>query len=127
MEGAVEIDPNFFEGTADNGSGPGPHFITMSIVKDVCKIKEQLLSALTQTVTILTDNLPNCLIHAITKPNRVPPLLNATCSHFPTSGVQMHNYMCVPNPWLLTPGVRNKLKLPAQKVGKNGCPVFDEN
>jgi hypothetical protein len=91
MEGAVKVDPNFFEGTANNGSGPGPHFITMLIVKDVCKIKEQLLSALTQTVTILTDNLLNCLIHGITKPNRVPPLPNATCSHSPTSGMQRHN------------------------------------
>jgi hypothetical protein len=35
--------------------------------------------------------------------------------------------MYVPNPWLLTPGVCNKPKLPAQKVGKNGRPVFDEN
>jgi hypothetical protein len=127
MEGAVKADPDFFEGTVDDGSSPGPHFITMSIVKDVCKIKEQLLSTLTQTVRILTDNLPNCLIHAITKPNHVPPLPNATCSHFPTSSMQTHNYMYVPNPWLLTPGVCNKPKLPAQKVGKNGRPVFNEN
>jgi hypothetical protein len=28
---------------------------------------------------------------------------------------------------MLTPGVRNKPKLLAQKVGKNGHPVFDEN
>jgi hypothetical protein len=26
MEGAVEVDPGFFEGTVDDGSGPGPHF-----------------------------------------------------------------------------------------------------
>ncbi len=35
-----------------------------------------------QTVTILTKNLPNALIHSITKPNCVPSLTNATCSHF---------------------------------------------
>jgi hypothetical protein len=127
MGGAVKVDPNFCEGIVDDGSGPGPHFITMSVVKDVWKIKEQLLSALTQTVAILTKNLPNCLIHGITKPNRIPPLPNATCSHFPSCSIQMPNYMYVPNAWSLTPGVRNKPRMPALKVGKNGRPVFDKN
>jgi hypothetical protein len=127
MEGAVEVDPDFFEGIANDGSGPGPHFITMSAVKDVWKIKEQLFSALTQTVAILTKNLPNCLIHGITKPNCIPPPPNATCSHFPSSSMQMHNYMYIPNAWSLTPGVRNKPRMPAPKVGKDGPPVFDEN
>ena len=97
MEGAVKVDPDFFEGRANNGSSPGPHFITMSIVKDKRKIKEQLLSALSQTVTILPKNLPNALIYGITKPYDIPPLPTATCSHFPSSGMQTHNYMYVPN------------------------------
>jgi hypothetical protein len=125
MDGAVKVDPNFFEGTADDGSGPGPHFITMSVIKDKGKICEKLLSALTQTVTILTDNLLNALIHGITKNTKntcVPPLPNATCSHFSASGMQANNYMFVPNAWLLTPDVRNKPKLPAPKVGKDAPP-----
>jgi hypothetical protein len=92
-EDTAEVDPDFFEGTADDGSGPGPHFITMLIVKVVCKIKEQLLSALTQTVMILTDNLPNCLIHAITKPNRAPPPTQhhlQSFSHFWYADAQLH-------------------------------------
>ncbi len=35
--------------------------------------------------------------------------------------------MYVQNPWLLQPGTRNKLKLPAAKGGKDGRPLFDEN
>ena len=35
--------------------------------------------------------------------------------------------MYVQNKWSLQPGTCNKLKLPAAKVGKNGCPFFDEN
>jgi hypothetical protein len=31
------------------------------------------------------------------------------------------------NSWLLQPGTRNKLKLPAPKVGKNGRQLFDKN
>jgi hypothetical protein len=114
MDGAVEVDPDIFEGTADDGSGP--HFITMSWKKHKRKIHEQLLFAPTQPVMILTNNLPNALIQGITKNNRVPPLLNATCSHFPTSGMQVNNYMFVANAWLLTPGIHNKPKLPASKV-----------
>jgi hypothetical protein len=30
MEDAVKIDPDVFEGTEEDGAGPGPHFITMS-------------------------------------------------------------------------------------------------
>jgi hypothetical protein len=39
----------------------------------------------------------------------------------------MHNYLYIANSWSLTPGVRRKPKLPAQRVGQNGRPVFDEN
>ncbi len=35
--------------------------------------------------------------------------------------------MFVPNPWSLQPGTRNKLQLPAAKVGKDGRQLFDEN
>ena len=98
----------------------------MSVIKDKGKICEKLLSALTQTVTILTDNLPNALIHGITKNTHVPPLPNATCSHFPASGMQANNYMFEPNAWLLTPAVRNKPKLPTPKVGKDGQLLFDK-
>jgi hypothetical protein len=31
------------------------------------------------------------------------------------------------NGWSLQPGTRNKIELPAAKVGKNGRPLFDEN
>jgi hypothetical protein len=53
------VDPNFSEGTADDGSGPGFHFITMSLIKDKRTIHEQLFTTLTQTVRILTNNIPN--------------------------------------------------------------------
>jgi hypothetical protein len=99
----------------------------MSVIKDKRKICKQLLSALTQTVTILTDNLPNALIHGITKNTHVPPLPNATCSHFPASGMQANNYMFEPNAWLLTPAVRNKPKLPTPKVGKGSSYSSDGN
>jgi hypothetical protein len=35
--------------------------------------------------------------------------------------------MFIQNDWSLTPGIRNKPKLPAPKVGKDGRQVFDEN
>ncbi len=35
--------------------------------------------------------------------------------------------MFVQNSWLLQPGTRNKLKLPAPKVGKDGHELFDKN
>ena len=54
---AVDADPNFFEGAALPGSGPGPHFITVSFIKNgKDKIKDQLLSALATTLTILSQN-----------------------------------------------------------------------
>jgi hypothetical protein len=39
MESTVDDEPNFFEGTDQDGAGPGPHFITMSFVKDKKKIR----------------------------------------------------------------------------------------
>ncbi len=47
MDNAVDVDPDFFEGTAQDGKGPGPHFITMSFIKDKSRIHDQLLKALT--------------------------------------------------------------------------------
>jgi hypothetical protein len=35
--------------------------------------------------------------------------------------------MYVQNKWSLQPGTRNKIKLPAAKIGKDGRPLFDEN
>jgi hypothetical protein len=34
MNDAIDADPDFFEGVAKDGKGPGPHFITMSFVKE---------------------------------------------------------------------------------------------
>jgi hypothetical protein len=34
MDGAVDVDPDFLEGTNQDGSGPAPHFITMLVIKD---------------------------------------------------------------------------------------------
>jgi hypothetical protein len=99
----------------------------MSVIKDKTKIREQLISALSKTVTILTDNLPNALVHCIKKTSRLLPLASATCSHFPTSGMQTNNYIYIQNAWSFTPGIRNKPKMPALKMGKDGRPVFDEN
>jgi hypothetical protein len=53
--------------------GPGPHFITMTVIKDKRMIREQLITALTKTVMILTDNLPNTLVHCIKKTTKLPP------------------------------------------------------
>jgi hypothetical protein len=88
MDGAVEVDPNFFEGTVQVSSGPGPHFITMSVIKDKTKICEQLISALSTTVTILTKNLPNDCIHCIKKSARLPPCLplHAAISYYWNAG-----------------------------------------
>ncbi len=90
-------------------------------------ICEQLITALTKTVTILTDNLPNALVHCIKKTKKLPPLNSPTCSHFPTTGMQANNYMFIQNFWSLTPGICNKPKLPAPKVGKDGRPIFNKN
>jgi hypothetical protein len=127
MDGHVNIGPNFFEGTDQDGTGLGPHFITMSVIKDKRMNSERLITALTKTITILTDNLPNALVHCIKKTTKLPPLNSPTCSHFPTSGMQANNYMFIQKPWSLMPGIRNKPKLPAPKVGKDGRPVFNKN
>jgi hypothetical protein len=124
----VDYDPDFFEGASLPGSGPGPHFITVSFIKNgKDKIKDQLLSALATTLTILSQNIPGVLIHCITKGSKIAPLDSITSSHFPTTGVGACNYMYIQNKWSLTPGTRNMLKLPAAKVGKDGRPLFDEN
>ena len=124
----VHEDPDFFEGASLPGSGPGPHFITVSFIKNAKdKIRDQLLLALSTTITILSQNIPGVLLHCITKSSNAAPLDSATSPHFPTSGVGARNYMFISNPWSLTPGTRNKLKLPAAKVGTNGRPLFDEN
>jgi hypothetical protein len=127
MDGAVNITPNFFEGTDQDGTGPGPHFFTMSVIKDKRMIRVQLITALTKTLMILTNNLPNALVHCIKKTTKLLPLNSPTCSHFPTTGMQANNYMFIQNSWSLMPGIRNKPKLPAPKVGKDGRPVFNKN
>jgi hypothetical protein len=127
MESTVDDDPNIIEGTDQDGAGPGPHFITMSFVKDKRKIKDQLLKALTDTLSILTDNLPNALVHCIQKGIKLPPLSSSTDATFPTSGMQARNYMHVQNAWSLMPGIQNKPKLPAPKFGKDGRPIFGKN
>jgi hypothetical protein len=35
--------------------------------------------------------------------------------------------MFIQNDWSLVPGIKNKPKLPAPKVGKDGCQIFDKN
>jgi hypothetical protein len=55
----VDVDLDFFKGAALPGSGPGPHFINVSFIKNgKDKIKGQLLSALATTLTILSQNVP---------------------------------------------------------------------
>ena len=124
----VDVDPNFFEGAALPGSGPGPHFITVSFIKNgKDKIKDQLLFALATTLTILSTNVPGVLIHCITTGLKLAPLDSISASHFPTTGMGACNYMYIQNKWSLQPGTRNKLKLPAAKFGKDGRPLFDKN
>ncbi len=53
--------------------------------------------------------------------------MSTTGNNFPSSGMQAWQYMYIQNDWSLTPGVRNKPKLPAPKVGKDSCQIFDEN
>jgi hypothetical protein len=62
---AVDMEPNFFEGTNQDGVGPSPHFITISFVKNKDKIRDQLVAALTSTVGLLCKHLPDALIHCI--------------------------------------------------------------
>jgi hypothetical protein len=38
IDDAVDVDPDFFEGAHQAGSGPGPHFITVSFIKNKDKI-----------------------------------------------------------------------------------------
>ena len=128
LANAVDVDPDFFEGALLPGSGPGPHFITVSFIKNgKDKIKDQLLSTLATTLTLLSQNVPGVLLHCITKGLKIAPLDSTSASHFPNTGMGACNYMYVQNKWSLQPGTRNKLKLPAAKVGKDGRPLFDEN
>jgi hypothetical protein len=127
MNNAVNVDPDFFEGTAQDGEGPGPHFITMLFIKDKSRIRNQLLKALTSTVSIMTKNLPNAMIHCIQKDVKLPPLSSVSGASFPTTRMQARNYLFVQNQWSLTPGMRNRPKLSAPKVGKDDHQLFDKN
>ncbi len=127
IDDAVDDDPDFFEGTNQDGSREGPHFISVSFIKDKTKIRDQLLKALADTVNIICNNLPNALIHCIKKEVKLPPLSSTTGNNFPSSRMQARQYMFIQNDWSLTPGIRNKPKLPAPKVGKDSRQVFDEN
>ncbi len=99
----------------------------VSFIKDKTKIRDQLLKALADTVSILCNNLPNPMIHCIKKDTKLPPLSSTTGNNFSSSGMQARNYMFIQSDWSLVPGVRNKPKLPAPKVGKVGCQIFDKN
>jgi hypothetical protein len=128
LNDTVDADPDFFEGSTLPGFGPGPHFITVSFIKNgKDKIRDQLLSALASTVTVLSQNVPGVLVHCIKQGLKLPPLDSVLTSHFPTTGMSACNYMYSQNGWSLQPGTRNKIELPAAKVGKNGRPLFDEN
>jgi hypothetical protein len=127
IDDAVDVDPDFFEGANQAGSGPGSHFTMVLFIKNNDKIQDQLLKALSATVTILAQNIPRVLVHCIQKDARLPPLSTATSNNFPTAGMKAWNYMFVPNPWLLQPGTSNKLQLPAAKVGKDGRQLYNEN
>jgi hypothetical protein len=117
---AVNMDPDFFEGVSKDGKGPGPHFITMSFIKDKTKIRDQLLKALASAVSILSANIPGVLVHCIQKDGKLPPLSSFTASNFPTSGMQARYYLFIQNAWSLQPGTRNKPKPTAPKIGKDG-------
>ncbi len=52
IDDAVDNDPDFFEGTDQDGNGEGLHFILVSFIKDKTKIRDQLLKAFADTVTI---------------------------------------------------------------------------
>jgi hypothetical protein len=41
--------------------------------------------------------------------------------------MQARYFLFIQNAWSLQPGTRNKPKLPAPKIGKDGCQLFDEN
>jgi hypothetical protein len=75
MNDAADMDPNFFEGVSKDGEGPGPHFITLSFIKDKTKIRDQLLKALASTVSIVSANIPGILVHWIQKDAKLPPLI----------------------------------------------------
>jgi hypothetical protein len=127
IDDVVDEDPDFFEGTDQDGSGKGLHFISVSFIKDKTKIRDQLLKALLDTVNVICGNLPNAMIHCIKKDTKLPPLSSTTGDNFPSSGMQARQYMYIQNDWSLMPGIRNKPKLPAPKVGKDGRQVFDKN
>ncbi len=127
IHNAVDDDPDFFEGTDQDGNGEGPHFILVSFIKDKTKIRDQLLKALADTVYILYDNLSNPMIHCIKKDTKLPPLSSTTGDNFPSSSMQARNYKFIQNTLSLVPGIRNKPKLPAPKVGKDGRQIFDKN
>ncbi len=127
MSDAVDDDPNFFEGCSKDGKGPGPHFITMSFIKDKTKSRDQLLKALASTVSILSANIPGVMVHCIQKDAKLPPPSSSTAGNFPTSGMQARNYLFIQNAWSLQPGTRNKPKLPAPKIGTDSQQLYDEN
>jgi hypothetical protein len=47
---AVDNNSNFFKGTDQDGNGEGPRFISVLVIKDKTKIRDQLLKALADTV-----------------------------------------------------------------------------
>ncbi len=121
MEDAVEADSDFFEGATQDGAGPGPHFLTMSFIKDKTRIRDQILKALSSTVSILAQNVPGVLVHCIQKYAKLPLLSSATASNFPTTGMMARNYMFIPKLWSLQPGTRNKPKPCSQS--REGWPA----
>ena len=104
----MEVDPDFFEGTNQDGAGHSPHLIMMSFIKDKIRIRDQLITALTSRVSILSAHLLDALIHCIQEDWKLPPLSSATCDNFPSTGMQARNYKFVQNSWSLNPGVQKK-------------------
>jgi hypothetical protein len=118
IDNAVNKDPDFFEGTDQDGSGEGPHFISVSFIKDKIKIRDQLLKALSDTINVICGNLPNAMIHCIKKDTKLPPISSTTGNNFPSSGMQARQYMYIQKDSSLMPGIRNKPKLPPPRSAR---------
>jgi hypothetical protein len=96
----------------DEGVADGTHYITVSFVKSNDKIKDQLLTQVRYFLDLMNANIDGIKFHPLSTKKSLPILTSSADKNFPTTGIKIRDFFHVQNEFSLTPGTRNKPKVP---------------
>jgi hypothetical protein len=75
----------------------------------------------------MNANIDGIKFNPLITKKALPILTSSADKNFPTTGTKIRDYFHVQNKFSVTPGTRNKPKVPPQKVDSDGQFQFDEN